>query len=179
MKFNWTTFNNSLTNNQNLNLRFQYSGDTFVSSDYHITEFKLASIQSVDCGGNLDSWNEMILQVLEPTETSLKESMEVKKLVSIIGKITDKIPIPEDAVVKIEFGNSKYAMRQLFVSSLSLTDESIIVLLEEGAPECKASSTCGLPKEDSQKISSGCGPSKVIESPILVTTSPAIKSGCC
>ncbi|MDZ4725993.1 MAG: DUF6428 family protein [Leptospira sp.] len=181
MKLTWKTFLQIINIHPELNLRFEYGDKILIASDYHITEFKLANIQSIDCGGNIDSWSEMILQVLEPGVNFEKEAMEIQKLLSIIDKVNSKMDIPNDCLLRIEFGNKDIPMSQYFVNSIGITNSSLIVHLEEGAPECKAAESCGLPNEkaskDNSKSACGCGPSISMKTP---TTEISKKSsGCC
>ncbi|MDF3819568.1 DUF6428 family protein [Leptospira sp. 96542] len=173
MQLTWKNFSEILNQNSNLDLRFIYNENQLITSDYHITEFKLAKIQSVNCGGNTDTWNEIILQVLEPNKVLNKGNLPVSKLLSISKIVENKIQIPKDSVLRIEFGNSHLAMRQFFVKNLDITESSVIVRLENGEPECKASSVCSLPDESAKQISSCCGLKNVDEN-----TKPE-KAGCC
>ncbi len=42
------------------NLRFEYALGKQVGANYHITEIKNVTIDSVDCGGESDFWKETI-----------------------------------------------------------------------------------------------------------------------
>lgn len=178
MNLTWESFLKILKAHQKLNLRFHYNGNSEIASDYHITEFKLAQINSVDCGGNVDSWNEMLLQILEPAKEN-KEPMAVEKVLSIISKVSEKIQISANSILRIEFGNSNVSMSQFFVETIGVTESSLVVYLKEGATECKASASCGLPKEVSNQIessSSGCCAPKVQTNNLEISNQ---KSGCC
>ncbi|TGL08560.1 hypothetical protein EHQ43_05855 [Leptospira bouyouniensis] len=144
----WMEFKKYLELYPELQLKFIYQNNQQIYPNYHITEFKLATIESVDCGGNLDTWKEIILQVLEPNENIETESMSLKKISNIYAKVSKAISIPENAILRIEFGNSSSAMRQYFVSDIKIEETNLVVYLIDGATECKASSKCGLPKLD-------------------------------
>lgn len=74
----WMEFKKYLELYPELQLKFIYQNNQQIYPNYHITEFKLATIESVDCGGNLDTWKEIILQVLEPKENIETEAMSLK-----------------------------------------------------------------------------------------------------
>ncbi|PJZ83167.1 DUF6428 family protein [Leptospira harrisiae] len=144
------TWNDLITNLDlypELHLNFEYENNQTIFPNYHITEFKLAKIQSVDCGGNSDSWTEIILQVLEPKIGKDTESMTLSKVNSIIKKVTNAMEIPSNAILRVEFGNDSSAMRQYFVSEMIPMENALLIQLKDGKTECKASATCGLPKD--------------------------------
>ena len=63
---NWKTFKETLEKHPDLILQFQYAENKWVDASYHITEIKQAPIVSVDCGGVMNSWTEIIVQLWEP-----------------------------------------------------------------------------------------------------------------
>ncbi|XDD42250.1 DUF6428 family protein [Leptospira sp. WS60.C2] len=143
----WIDFKNKLDLYPELQLQFIYNENEIIFPNYHITEFKLATIESVDCGGRYDSWKEIILQVLEPNQSSDSDSMKLEKISSILETVSKSIAIPDQAVLRIEFGNSSHAMKQYFVSKLFIDGTTIFMKLVDGKTECKASEVCGLPQE--------------------------------
>ncbi len=143
----WTDFKTKSELFPELHLEFIYGENKTIFPNYHITEFKLANIQSVDCGGKSDSWTEIILQVLEPKEGKDTESMTLGKVNSILEKVNGSMQIPNEAILRIEFGNAESAMRQYFVSEMHTNGKSFSIHLKDGKTECKANTSCGLPKD--------------------------------
>jgi hypothetical protein len=62
----WGEFKNELVKYPDLHLQFEYEEGQFVDSSFHITEIKQAPIVSVDCGGVMNTWTELIIQLWEP-----------------------------------------------------------------------------------------------------------------
>ncbi|RZK99557.1 MAG: hypothetical protein EOO89_31030, partial [Pedobacter sp.] len=58
---NWQTFKATLEQHPDLTLQFQYAENKWVDASYHITEIKQAPIVSVDCGGKMNTWTEIIV----------------------------------------------------------------------------------------------------------------------
>ncbi|MBC8994908.1 hypothetical protein H9X95_32795, partial [Micromonospora chalcea] len=58
---NWESFKAKLQAHPEQTLQFQYAADQWVDASYHITEIKQAPIVSVDCGGVMNSWTEIIV----------------------------------------------------------------------------------------------------------------------
>ena len=80
----WSAFKAALTENPGLDLQFEYAEGEWVQPSYHITEIKSAPITSVDCGGKVNSWTEIIVQLWEPTEKQQERAMKASKALSII-----------------------------------------------------------------------------------------------
>jgi hypothetical protein len=60
---NTQSFLNTLEKHKNKELLFQYTPNLLVGTNYHITEVKHVTIDSVDCGAQTDSWKETIVQL--------------------------------------------------------------------------------------------------------------------
>lgn len=135
---NWGTFKEALLANPDLDLQFKYAANKFVDASYHITEIKQAPIVSVDCGGVMNSWTEIILQLWEPTDQKQLRSMKVQKAMEIIKMVEKSLPLNPLGTVKIEFGNSEFDTRQMFPNSLVADGENFIINLRPDATQCKA-----------------------------------------
>jgi len=177
----WLVFKSTLELNPNLFLQFQYQAGKFVDHSFHITEIKQAPIVSVDCGGVISSWTEVIMQLWEPTVKEADRSMQVSKALQIVNLVEKSLPLNPNAVVKIEFGNSKFDTRQMYPSELSAEGDSFIVNLVPDFTQCKAlarNQACGTTTSDA----SCCGPVPEKEELELVAADGAAckpGSGCC
>jgi hypothetical protein len=137
---NWQAFKNTLLENPDPDkvLQFQYAEGQFVDASYHITEIKQAPIVSVDCGGVMNSWTEVIVQLWEPSQAETDRAMKVSKALSIINLVEKSLPLNPLGVVKIEFGNSKFDTRQMYPSGFICEGESFTVKLAADFTQCKA-----------------------------------------
>ena len=69
-----------LEQHQDKALLFEYAPNQLVGANYHITEVKHITIDSVDCGSQTDFWKETIIQLWEsPKEIGKTEYMSVYK----------------------------------------------------------------------------------------------------
>lgn len=146
---NWSEFKGALKENVALNLAFEYAEGKRVHPSFHLTEIKQAPIVSVDCGGAVNGWTEVILQLWEPQELQDSAGMPVKKALSIIELVESKIALNPAATVKVEYGNADFPTRQMLPSSLEIEGDTLLVSLEAEQTQCKALSrgeTCGTPK---------------------------------
>ncbi|WP_295773002.1 DUF6428 family protein [uncultured Mucilaginibacter sp.] len=135
---NWRDFKDVLIANPQLTLQFQYDHNKWVDASYHITEIKRTLINSVDCGGVLNAWTEVVVQLWEPQTQQEERAMEVNKALSIIQLVEKSLPLNPDAVVKVEFGISTYDTRQLLPKGFTIEGNNLIVDLRPDSVTCKA-----------------------------------------
>ena len=153
------TFLNTLKNNLNKELLFEYAPDTFVKANYHITEIKNLSIESVDCGGKTNFWKETIVQLWEnPLEIGKRSFMTVSKAIEIFDRVDSIKPLQLDTEIKIEYGNNLFHTANLVIHSIAVNDKSIIIKLHSDTTQCKASDVCCVPEKE-EKSSDCCVPS--------------------
>lgn len=171
----WGDFKSTLEQNADLHLQFEYEAGKFVDSSYHITEIKQAPIVSVDCGGQMNSWTEVIVQLWEPSVKEADRSMKVGKALKIVGIVEKSLPLDPNAIVKIEFGNSKFDTRQMYPGEFVTEGETFTVNLVPDFTQCKALSrnqSCGTSSD-----ASCCAPAEKKEEPKLVVV--AEEASCC
>ncbi len=183
---NWRSFKSVLIRNPDKYLQFQYAEGQFVEPSFHITEIKQAPIVSVDCGGKMNSWTEIIIQLWEPGEQGINRSMKVSKALSIINLVEKSLPLNPLATVKIEFGNSRFDTRQMYPGELITDTEIFTVNLTPDFTQCKAL-TRGQSCETTSEGDVCCSPARQpakrkLELIELVGTDASIctpESGCC
>lgn len=134
----WHTFKHTLEQNPDLHLQFEYEAGKRVDSSFHITEIKQAPIVSVDCGGIMNTWTEVIVQLWEPPLKEATRSMLVSKALKIVNLVEKSLPLNPNAVVKIEFGNSKFDTRQMFPGDFIAEGDSLTISLVPDFTQCKA-----------------------------------------
>src|SRR3546814_12840644 len=101
----WQAFKERLQQHADQILQFQYGEEKWVEASYHITEIKQAPIISVDCGGVMNSWTEIIIQLWEPEAKQTERAMKVSKALSIIELVEKSLALNPKGTVKIEFGH--------------------------------------------------------------------------
>jgi hypothetical protein len=139
----WRTFKKKLLQHPGLQLQFQYAEGKLVNAAYHITEIKQAPITSVDCGGVLNKWTEIIVQLWVPDNEEQEQAMQVSKALSIINLVEKMLPLNPDGTVKIEFGSSEFDTRQMFPNEIIAAGSNLIVDLRPDAVQCKAQTRGG------------------------------------
>jgi hypothetical protein len=171
---NWGDFKTQLQLSPALHLQFKYAEDKFVDASYHITEIKQAPITSVDCGGVMNKWTEVIVQLWEPSGKQEGRAMVVGKAMSIIDLVEKLLPLDKEAVVKIEFGNAGFDARQMYPSEINVEGEDLVVYLNADKTQCKAinrGGSCGT----NDKGEECCEPAK----PKVKLVNLAAEAACC
>ena len=139
---------NVLENNKDKSLLFEYATNQLVAANYHITEVKHLTIDSVDCGAQTDAWKETIIQLWEsPNELGKTEFMVVEKALEILNKVGEMKPYALDAEVKFEYSNATFHTAQLFVDGFVVRESNLIIKLAVEKTDCKAKELCGVPEE--------------------------------
>src|SRR5690606_11726431 len=134
----WSAFKNKLVAHPDAVLQFQYAEGKWVDAAYHITEIKQAPITSVDCGGVMNAWTEIIVQLWEPEGKDASRAMAVSKALSIIEVVERVLPLNPAGIVKIEFGNSQFDTRQMYPGEVIEEGENLVVNLVPDVTQCKA-----------------------------------------
>ena len=149
-----------LEENPNKQLRFEYAPGKFVGHNYHITEIKNITIDSVDCGAGVDFWKETVIQLWEsPDENDTLEYMTSLKALGILNKVDEIKPMEKEVEVKFEYSNERFHTAQLFVNDFSLDTDKLIMKLGVKQTDCKARETCGAPVQNVvQKEGATCAP---------------------
>lgn len=134
-----------LEDHQDKFLLFEYEPNSLVGANYHITEVKHISIDSVDCGARTDTWKETIIQLWEsPSEIGKTEYMSAYKALGILNKVGEMKPYDLNSEVKFEYSNNTFHTAQLFVNDFEIQGNNLIIKLGVKKTDCKAKSTCGV-----------------------------------
>ena len=126
-------------------LLFEYAPNLYVGANYHITEVKHISVDSVDCGAQVDAWKETIIQLWEsPNELGKTEYMTVFKALAILKKVGTMKSYELVSELKLEYSNSTFHTAQLFVNDFEIQGNNLIVKLAIEKTDCKAQELCGV-----------------------------------
>lgn len=144
---------------KNKSLLFEYSPGHLVGANYHITEIKNITVDSVDCGAGTDFWKETVIQLWEsPTEKGKNEFMTVLKALGILKKVDRIKTMAKDAEVKFEYSNDSFHTAQLFVNDFSYNDQKLLFNLAVEKTDCKAKETCGVAEPAVMATENSCEP---------------------
>ena len=141
---NTKEFMSALVKGKKHPLKFQLPGGRVVPVGYHLTEVKNNHVESVDCGGVANQWNETVIQLWVPVKLDPKHRMSAEKALKILIKADEIRPSDPDAICLFEVDNENgtatiYTPRQVKQTTATLT-----IILASRQTECKA-----LTREDS------------------------------
>ena len=140
-------FVDALSAHTDKELLFEYAPGLLVGANYHITEVKAVSVDSVDCGGQADSWDETIIQLWEsPEELGKKDYLTACKALEILQRVSKIKAFKLPSVVKLEYSNAQFHTANLDVKSVKETDTQLIFKLYVESTDCKAKELCGVPE---------------------------------
>ncbi len=112
-------------------------GEQRVRPGYHVTEVKAVNVQGMDCGGQGDAWSETVIQLWAP-DNAKEPFMRVGKFLSIYSRVAERIPVAEDAGVRLEYGDIGAPAISYHVQNIQLKDKEVVVRLAPPAVTCKA-----------------------------------------
>jgi Family of unknown function (DUF6428) len=122
-----------------------------IHAGYHLTELKTASLQTVDCGGERNQWQETIVQLWVPPEAD-DDYMTAAKFLQIFDKVRGMIPLDLAAKIRVEYGDENFFPSTYHVRSVTHDQHATHVLLVPPETMCKARDrrACGGRDRDSR-----------------------------
>ncbi len=148
-----------LQENPSKSLLFEYDSGKYVGANYHITEVKNITIDSVDCGAGTDFWKETIIQLWEsPEEKDTRDYMTAYKALGILKKVDQIKPMEKSVIVKFEYSNDQFHTAQLFVNDVTIDQDKLVMKLGVEQTDCKAKETCGVPVLNTTSSEETCTP---------------------
>lgn len=131
-----------LNNYETSGLSFRV-GRRVLSGAYHITEIKNVRVDSVDCGGNRNHWNEVVLQLWLPKGRSRvsaaerRREMSVAKALGIQRQAAALQAFDPEAELLFEFEPEGEPTEILKVIAIESRDGMVEVALGSNPTQCK------------------------------------------
>lgn len=120
-----------------------------VGAGYHVTEFKLANVISIDCGARTSSWTEAIMQLLDGQG---RAHMPIGKFSAILAQSLAKVDGLGSGPAFVEFGHRNAGMQIFEPTGPETTDTGVTLRLKPVRARCKPAQESGL----SGRVA-GCG----------------------
>lgn len=117
-------------------LRFTISGQQLVPNDFHVTEVKKVSVESLDCGGGASAWQELVIQLWSPRGDNTPEAMTAEKFSQILTK-AGALHLLGGERVRFEYGSSGMPAVQYELGSLSEVGNTLDIDLIPPHVACK------------------------------------------
>ena len=117
-------------------LRFTVDGKQLVPNDFHVTEIKKVSIESLDCGGGASAWQELVIQLWSPRGDDAPEPMTAEKFSKILTK-ADALLLLDGEHVRFEYAPVGQPAIQYTLSGLNASADALEVELTPPHVACK------------------------------------------
>ena len=117
-------------------LRFTVDGQQLVPNDFHVTEIKKVSIDSLDCGGGASAWEELVIQLWSPRGDDTPAPMTVEKFSSILAK-ADALPLLDGEHVRFEYAPVGQPAIQYTLRGLGAEGDALEIQLTAPYVACK------------------------------------------
>ena len=160
-------------------LRFLYDDEQIVPGGYHVTEIKNAQFDTIDCGNSLHTWREVILQVWLPDEVAADATpMSTDKFAKIWSIVDGRIPLNQNAEIRVEYGDGERLTAVYHVDALQNTPEGLVVKMAPPRTLCK-------PRELLQELNgyactdNSCAPQTRHETEQAIPLPLAAMASCC
>lgn len=172
-------FFNLLEQHPNKPLYFEYQKGAFVRPDYHITEIKNVTFETIDCGGAKNDWKETHIQLWENQLPEPDHRVDSSKALKIFKAVEKARPIFQDTEIKFEYGNATFHTAILPINAVLVKDDKIIVQLIPVDTTCKAKDRAST---DGERAVACCGPEinkQTIQMPEMEANACTPGGGCC
>lgn len=131
-------FLNVLEDHRDRPLHFEYAAGKTVPGGYHVTEIKNVTVETIDCGNSLHTWQEVIVQVWVPGEAQPgDEVMSAEKFLKIWGAVDRRIPLYNDGELRIEFHDPAHLPTIYHVDDLQIGEDGLRVAMAPPRTLCK------------------------------------------
>ncbi|WP_051964441.1 DUF6428 family protein [Deinococcus misasensis] len=127
-----------LEEKKDLPLVFHLGNGKIVPVGYHVTEIKAVTFETVDCGGQTNTWKDTIVQLWRPETEKDDQHMTAGKFLKIYGQVASRVNISGDAEIKFEYGDDGQPAVHFEVADLRLSDGQLQVHLDWVGVRCKA-----------------------------------------
>lgn len=139
-------------------MRFTVNGQQLVPNDFHVTEVKKVSIESLDCGGGASAWHELVIQLWSPREDNTAAPMTAEKFSGILAKAA-ALPLLDGEFVRFEYAPVGQPAVQYALGGLSSAGEALNIELVAPQVACKPQQRRELSELSVTGASTCCAPS--------------------
>ena len=122
--------------------------DQTIGTGYHVTELRHSLSTGIDCGGNIETWQEARLQLLDGAG---EVHMSVGKFRDIVKGSLRKLPELSQAPLLVEFSPDNLGLQLMTLGAPMLQGDRVTLELQNSRAVCKPaqrSQTIGAARTD-------------------------------
>ena len=105
-----------------------------ISAGYHVTELRHYASTGINCGGNIDTWPEARIQLLDGLGSG---HMNVGKFNAIVEKSLSAVPALRTAPLMVEFGHNNAGLKVMTLEKPEVLQGRVMLKLNETRAVCK------------------------------------------
>lgn len=109
--------------------------DGQIPAGFHLTEFKHNRVDSIDCGGEVNQWQEAAVELLGDTSGA---AMSGAALSGILDKTETALPGISALPLFIEYAPLDQTVQRFELAGIQTRDDTLIMTLQKTAGQCKA-----------------------------------------
>ncbi len=133
---NIDTLVSTLNSNPKLPVIFTQN-DHAISPGYHVTEVKMATVNSLDCGRGTDQWREIVIQLLDGNADTSGTYMQSAKMAHILNQALNGEQTDNNTELYFEFAIGNAALQKSTVSRIEIVNNTISISLNATIAQCK------------------------------------------
>lgn len=116
--------------------------ERLIRPGYHITEVRVGTFSSVDCGGGIENWNEVQVQLLDGSSYSADDAtyMSADKLGAILNRSSVELKPPVNARLVFELTTQTGVLGKWQIERVQHEDQRINLQLVPMQAQCKPAS---------------------------------------
>ncbi len=147
--------------------------DRIIGAGYHVTELRHSMSTGIDCGGNVDRWQEARLQLLDGTGDT---HMSVGKFRDIVTKSLGRLPELAQIPLLVEFAPDNAGLKLMLLEDPVLQDGQVTLRLRDSKAVCKPAQRNGALSAPSDAC---CGVTPSASACCGSNTPPTAPVACC
>lgn len=152
-----------------------------IGPGYHVTELRHSASTGIDCGGTIEAWPEVRLQLLDGTG---RTHMPAGKFVGILERSLKALPALAQAPVIVEFAPGNRGLRLMLPDAPQAEDGRLVLRLNETRAVCKPAERSAAARAPGEQAAC-CGTAAVSEAHMAAAAccTPSAEArtpgGCC
>lgn len=147
-----------LKSSSNKPLRFMLNDTQLVPNDFHVTEVKRVTVESLDCGGGASAWQELMIQPWSPGGDGAQTAMTAAKFLSILAK-AEALDLLDGNPLRFEYGDTGKPAVQYHFDQIASEGETLDIHLAPPHVACKPHERAHVSESSVVQDQACCAPS--------------------
>lgn len=133
-----------LKDNGDREIKIEFRPGQFVPTAFHITEIKNIHVESVDCGGRPDSYDQTVVQLWWDGQEQKDRALSAAKALKIFDIVQKVKPLKEETELFLEWGHGDLNPSNYSIQQVDILEDTLIFRLFAKPTVCKPIFELGL-----------------------------------